>query len=143
RVELEAKAYLPHIFISNDQVRLEIYHRLSQISNLAGINDIRNELRDRFGPIPEPLENLLKMFIIRLLGNKMQFQRIIQKGSRYFLYFSPNADISPEKLSSLLDVLPCKAHIQYDKNVAIVLELGDNSPDDNLQTLINTLNENY
>ena len=53
------KSFIPHQYIPSDSERLAIYQRLTTCKNHEILNDIKLELRDRFGPIPETVDTLL------------------------------------------------------------------------------------
>jgi transcription-repair coupling factor (superfamily II helicase) len=65
RVELPVDAHIPHDWLSTERLRLEAYRRIAAVGGTAGadpeadIRAVRSELTDRYGPLPEPVENLL------------------------------------------------------------------------------------
>jgi len=65
---LPLSAYIPEEYVPDPQVRLELYHRLSAAAGLEELEDLARELKDRFGPLPPPVEALLYTIRIRLLG---------------------------------------------------------------------------
>src|SRR5205807_6066553 len=52
-IALPWQAYLPRDYVPGQKLRIEVYRRLSRIRRLDRLDDFRQELRDRFGPIPE------------------------------------------------------------------------------------------
>jgi transcription-repair coupling factor (superfamily II helicase) len=71
-VDLPATAFLPRDYVPARRLRLEVYRRLSRIRRLERLDDFRQELRDRFGPPPEPVEWLLHLAELRLLAARWQ-----------------------------------------------------------------------
>jgi transcription-repair coupling factor (superfamily II helicase) len=67
-VDLPWQAYLPRDYVPGQRLRIEVYRRLARIRKLEKLGDFRQELRDRFGPLPEPAEWLLRLNEIRLLA---------------------------------------------------------------------------
>ena len=61
---------VPPEYIENLAQRLSFHHRLSWVSNHEEIDELRDELRDRYGPIPESVEGLLETARIRLLAEE-------------------------------------------------------------------------
>jgi len=59
RVELGVDAFLPEHWIEDGLQRIALYQRLARLENPADLEFIRVEIRDRFGPLPEPCEMLL------------------------------------------------------------------------------------
>jgi transcription-repair coupling factor (superfamily II helicase) len=67
-VDLPWAAYLPRDYVAGQRLRIEVYRRLARVRRLDRLEDFRSELRDRFGPPPEPAEWLLRQAEIRLLA---------------------------------------------------------------------------
>jgi transcription-repair coupling factor (superfamily II helicase) len=67
-LDLPWPAYLPRDFVQGQRSRIEVYRRLARIRRLERLEDFRRELRDRFGPWPEPVEWLLRLAELRLLA---------------------------------------------------------------------------
>jgi transcription-repair coupling factor (superfamily II helicase) len=56
-----AAAFLPLNYVPDPQHRIEMYRRLAEITDEEGVNRLKGELRDRFGPLPAPVELLLQV----------------------------------------------------------------------------------
>jgi transcription-repair coupling factor (superfamily II helicase) len=67
-IDLPWTAYLPREYVQGQRQRIEVYRRLSRVRKLERLADFRQELRDRFGPLPEPAEWLLRLAELRLLA---------------------------------------------------------------------------
>jgi transcription-repair coupling factor (superfamily II helicase) len=65
-LDLPLTAYLPEEYVPDDAVRLRMYQRMAASMSESQIRDLRRELEDRFGPLPEPTSNLLE--VLRLKG---------------------------------------------------------------------------
>jgi transcription-repair coupling factor (superfamily II helicase) len=66
RIELDGSAYLPEEYIADPHTRLQIYQRIAHGRTLAEMDRMAVELRDRFGPVPEPAAMVLRMMLCRL-----------------------------------------------------------------------------
>src|SRR5262249_10172388 len=69
-VELPWAAYFPRDYVAGAKARLEAYRRLSRVRKLERLEDFRQELRGRFGPIPEPAEWLRRFAELRILATR-------------------------------------------------------------------------
>jgi transcription-repair coupling factor (superfamily II helicase) len=54
-------AYVPGDYVPYEAAKIEIHRRVSGAREIADLIVLREELEDRFGPVPEPLENLIKL----------------------------------------------------------------------------------
>ena len=67
-IDLPWPAYLPRDYVPGQKGRIEVYRRLARVRDAAKLDDFRQELRDRYGPLPEPAEWLLRPAELRLLA---------------------------------------------------------------------------
>jgi transcription-repair coupling factor (superfamily II helicase) len=94
RVELPVNAHIPHDYIPGERLRLEAYTRIAAIDSSSDISAVRDELRDRYGELPPPVENLLSVASLRsqarragltditLAGNHVRFAPVELPDSR-------------------------------------------------------------
>ena len=68
-VDCDIDAYIPTTYIKNEYQKLDIYKRISAIENEEEYMDMQDELMDRFGDIPRPVENLLKVAALKALAH--------------------------------------------------------------------------
>jgi transcription-repair coupling factor (superfamily II helicase) len=61
RAVRQAFAYIPFRYIADSRQRIEIYRKLAQATNQAELRSLKQELRDRFGPLPPPMDLLLQV----------------------------------------------------------------------------------
>ena len=61
RIDLPVDAYVPGEYVPYEAAKIEIHRRVSGAKEIADLHLLREELEDRFGPVPDPLSNLIKM----------------------------------------------------------------------------------
>jgi transcription-repair coupling factor (superfamily II helicase) len=66
-----ASAYIPFHYIADARQRIEIYRKLAQATDKAGLSGLETELRDRFGPVPPPLALLLQVAELKVLASDL------------------------------------------------------------------------
>ena len=69
-VECDIDAYIPSAYIRNEYQKLDIYKRISSIENEEEHMDMQDELMDRFGDIPKPVDNLLVVASLKALAHR-------------------------------------------------------------------------
>jgi transcription-repair coupling factor (superfamily II helicase) len=75
-LDLPWTAYLPRDYVTGQRLRIEVYRRLARVRRLDRLEDFQQELRDRFGPVPEPAEWMLRLAELRLLAARWQIGQI-------------------------------------------------------------------
>ncbi len=68
QLDLPLVAGLPHDYVSDDALRLQLYRRVASLNTLGELDDMAQELEDRFGPLPEQVHNLLFQVKVKLLS---------------------------------------------------------------------------
>ncbi len=64
------RALLPHFYVPEPQHRIEIYRKLAQATDKPALENLSKELRDRFGPLPPPVELLLAVGELKILASE-------------------------------------------------------------------------
>jgi transcription-repair coupling factor (superfamily II helicase) len=76
-VSVDGAALIPDAYIRDEAQKLHFYRRLSREEQLPGIDAMRRELRDRYGPIPEEVDTLLATAALRMLGGELGIERML------------------------------------------------------------------
>jgi transcription-repair coupling factor (superfamily II helicase) len=63
-------ASLPHNYVTEPHHRIEIYRKLAQVTDKPALDALQKELRDRFGPLPPPVELLLSVGELKILASE-------------------------------------------------------------------------
>jgi transcription-repair coupling factor (superfamily II helicase) len=79
-VNLLVDAFLPENYIVNEEQKLEIYKRIAAIDSAADVEEVRGELLDRFGEIPLPAQNLLRVALIRSVAARLDLVELTGSG---------------------------------------------------------------
>ncbi len=99
RVDLPLSAYLPDTYIEDPHQRLAVYQRLARAESVADVARLREELRDRFGPLPEPAEQLLLVTSLRLMGTKAGAESIVADDE--FVHVRARGGVRPEQAAAV------------------------------------------
>jgi len=81
RVELPVDAHLPHGYVPGERLRLEAYRRIAEAADEAAIEGVREELADRYGPLPTPVENLLAVAGFRAHARRAGVTEVTLQGN--------------------------------------------------------------
>ena len=91
-VDADLDAFLPEFYVEDDTERLDIYRRIYRTRTLKGIDEIRLELIDRFGPSVEEVENLFLLSRLRVLGADAGFRKVELQKRTLRLHFPPESE---------------------------------------------------
>jgi transcription-repair coupling factor (superfamily II helicase) len=101
-VDMDVDAFIPTEYIVNEVQKLDIYKRIADLENEAECDDMRKELKDRFGNVPKSVENLIKISLIRVTAHKRYVTEIKGKVGHITFYLEPFAPVKVDKIPDLL-----------------------------------------
>ncbi|MEU9121981.1 transcription-repair coupling factor [Streptomyces sp. NPDC048506] len=81
KIELPVDAHVPHDYAPGEQLRLQAYRAIASAATEADVTAVREELTDRYGKLPEPVENLLLVAGLRMLARACGVSDITLQGS--------------------------------------------------------------
>ncbi|MGW2055274.1 transcription-repair coupling factor [Streptomyces sp. NPDC001840] len=80
KIELPVDAHVPHDYAPGERLRLQAYRAIASANTEADITAVREELTDRYGKLPEPVENLLLVAGLRMLARACGVAEIVLQG---------------------------------------------------------------
>ncbi|MFQ5667540.1 MAG: transcription-repair coupling factor, partial [Candidatus Binatia bacterium] len=102
-IQLEVPAFIPGSYIPDETQRLMFYRRLAAIKGQRDLDELSNELRDRYGPIPPMVDSLLRIMDLRReLKDSMVVRAALRDGA-VTLRFHPDTPVTSGRLVALVD----------------------------------------
>ncbi|MDA8064592.1 MAG: transcription-repair coupling factor [Thermaerobacter sp.] len=97
-VELPVDAYIPDQYVGDSAQKIEAYKHIAALRTLEEAAELAEELRDRFGPLPPPVENLLRVARIRIRGETLGLSAVAAEGEQVVLRLATLERLPGEKL---------------------------------------------
>lgn len=91
-IETDMEILIPDGYVNNISERLQLYSRLDNIKDETQLLEFSNEIRDRFGPLPTPVAELINTVRLRWLGEVLGFEKLTLKNEMLRAYFVTNND---------------------------------------------------
>ena len=91
QVDTDLEMLIPDHYVNNIQERLRLYTSLSEVADEEGIVTFRDNLRDRFGPIPEQVDNLFEALRLEWSAKRLGFDKVVYKNGQLRCFFISNA----------------------------------------------------
>jgi transcription-repair coupling factor (superfamily II helicase) len=89
-INIEMSAFIPEFYVADIDQRLSIYRRLSRMTELKEISELKSELVDRFGQMPIEAINLFVKIMLKILAVKAGVRRMDLTPENLILHFSPH-----------------------------------------------------
>ncbi|HAF43701.1 MAG TPA: transcription-repair coupling factor [Gallionellaceae bacterium] len=123
-INLHTPALLPNDYCGDIHQRLVIYKRLAHCNTQQDLDDMQQELIDRFGLLPEPAQTLLDSHRLRILAKPLGISKVDASSEAIVIQFVPNPPIDPMKVITMIQ---SKRHIKMagQDKLRIELKYGD------------------
>jgi len=128
---------LPENYVADDESKLSLYRRLARAMDLGPVDELRDELRERFGALPPEAEHLLDLSRLRVLGAALAIQHILVRGDEARLTFRQGATPRLAGLTSALDDVQLSAEVR--RTVPLSLKLVRLGGEDIIPALVRAL----
>jgi len=126
-INLQIDSFIPEEYVSDSSQRLSLYKRLASIREETLLISIREELIDRYGPLPVHVENLLNIIEIKLLACLYRISKI--EGGEGGIFFTVDPQVTTKNkdiLPKLLKVYPGRIH--FISEFKFLLTVKDKEP---------------
>jgi transcription-repair coupling factor (superfamily II helicase) len=118
-------AFIPDNYVENAHQRLSLYKRLSSIQSDHELEDMRSEIQDRYGPLPEPVSHLLEVMRVKPMLSRMRVKTLDFDGKHAFLTFDKSTKIEPKRLVDLIQHASDRIHFTPGFRLKIHLQPGE------------------
>ena len=129
-INVDLSAYLPEDFISDIDVRLNLYRRLSNLREEAELEVMADEMKDRFGALPVEVSNLMAVMSVRLILKKTGVGKLDVSSESLLFTFSPESNLEPQNLLKLVERDPQSYEFLSEQKLKV--KIGEKPPLDAL-----------
>ncbi len=98
-LELRVDAFIPDAYVADARQKLEVYKKLAGVQSRDEVEEAAAELSDRFGPPPQPVQNLLQVARLRALAAQVGVVSLVQQERTVELRLSDRALVDPERFA--------------------------------------------
>ena len=97
-IDLNVEAYIPDTYIPDSQQKVEMYKKVAGARTVEDVDDLEEEMEDRFGEMPDAVRNLLAIARLKVEAKRAGIGQIIQERDGVILRFLPGLTV-PRELS--------------------------------------------
>jgi len=114
-LDTDLEILIPDNYVNKVDERLKLYQELDSLETELELEAFAKQLKDRFGPYPNEVDELLDSVRLRRLGQRIGFEKIVLKQSRLLCYFTSDQDspyFQSEKFNKVLAFLGAQKQVQ-------------------------------
>ncbi|MBQ2558393.1 MAG: transcription-repair coupling factor, partial [Lachnospiraceae bacterium] len=112
QIDAELDAYIPATYIRNEIQKLDMYKRIASISSAEDMEEMQDELTDRFGDMPECVNLLIRVAYIKALAHKAYVEKLTMKNGFLVMSMFARARLRVEALPELVSRYPGRLRVQ-------------------------------
>jgi transcription-repair coupling factor (superfamily II helicase) len=137
-MNLGVDIYIPKDYIGDENLRMTFYKKIASARDDKRLDDIRNEMRDRFGAVPANVENLVRFVKVKKFAQTIGVLSIVREGARGVMKLTPQARIDPNKLLQMIHENP---QVKFTPNGVLSFPLKAQGPEviEAIEELLRTL----
>ncbi len=105
-IEIEVDAYLPDGYVSDARQKIEVYKRLVSARSLNEVEDLAEEIEDRFGPLPKPVSRLIQLSRVRMLARALKLVAVGHRQNRLVIRGSQDSLVGADTIRALASRYP-------------------------------------
>ncbi|WP_047046507.1 transcription-repair coupling factor [Vibrio mexicanus] len=124
-VEMRLPALLPDDYIPDINTRLSMYKQIASVTSSDELSELKVELIDRFGILPDATKNLLSISELKIDAAQIKVKKIEAQEKGGYIEFYPDADINPAYLVKLLQSQPQKFAMEGPTKFKFTVPLAD------------------
>ena len=125
QIDLAVSSYIPDNFIENSSQKIEIYQNIALCRTEEELQNVIDEVIDRYGRLPKELENLIDIARIKQLARKANILKIAQKENGIVFYFVKEK-IKPEMVNTLITKYPMLVKFSNAVEPYVTLRIKEN-----------------
>ncbi len=120
-IDLDIDAFIPPSYIRDETQKLDVYKRIAGIENEEEKEEMLEELIDRFGDLPKPVENLLMIAEYKAKAHRAYFTEVAQKGAEIRFTLFERAKVDAAKIPEFVDLYQGKMKFIADKKLPLFI----------------------
>jgi transcription-repair coupling factor (superfamily II helicase) len=120
-VSVDVPNFLPDDYIEAQEAKLDVYRRIASATEAEELAALREELRDRFGPLPPPAEAMVAAAMLRIVGGRLGIEGILVRGDEARITFRPDTAPRIKGLSAAFHEVQFQAEVRRAQPLSLKL----------------------
>jgi len=120
-INIDVPAYVPGSYVMDTDVRLNLYRRLSNLVESSELNEIKEEVQDRFGPPPQEVIHLFGLLSIRLLMKRLRISKLDLSSNSLTLTLPEDTAVNATHMVRLIQERPQKYRLLPNNRIRIAV----------------------
>lgn len=134
KIEIHASAFLPQDYVPDEAQRVDFYRRLADARKTLDLLTIQEELKDRYGALPDEVHALIEIAHIRQLARHIGLARVQMDHDILKMTFLPDRAPDKKELGALVAQLTVPLQFSFDEGMTLEVGVFEDTEVERLQT---------
>ena len=112
QIDADLDAFIPATYIRNEIQKLDMYKRIASIETAEDVEEMQDELTDRYGDMPECVDLLIRVAYLKALAHKAYVEKLTMRDGFMVLRMYAKANLRVEELPEVVDKFDGRLHVQ-------------------------------
>jgi transcription-repair coupling factor (superfamily II helicase) len=141
QIELKVDAYIPSEYIPDSMQKIEMYKKFASVETLEEVDELVDEMDDRFGALPDPVKRLCMAARLKVYARMYRLESVIQKGQEILITMAEacNKSIDGYRLVELTNQFSKRMRLAAGKQVVMHFKTQGLSMDEVLNQLLSLM----
>ena len=122
-IQITISAYIPDEYLPDPDHKMEFYQRLADAARIVDLLDIREEMVDRFGRLPQPARSLMHIMEIKIMARQLGLENVQLEKNHLRLSFPENRQISPVDIQRMVEKCSTQLNFDLDAQLKIAIQM--------------------
>ena len=124
-VDIDINAYIPNSYIDDEEVKLDVYRKISKCELDSEFDDLKEELIDRFGKFPKELENLIFIAKLKIKAHKFYVTHLNIKKKLIVITFAENNKVDGDSVMEIVNKFCGAIRVINSKQVSLTYKANE------------------
>ena len=120
-IKIAVSAYIPDDYVPDPDLKMEFYQRLAEAGRIVDLLEIHEEMKDRFGRLPQPARSLMHIMEIKVMARQLGLESAQLEKSRFRLAFPAERQVSPVDIQRMVE--KCSTQLDFDLGEQLGIEI--------------------
>ena len=120
-IKIAVSAYIPDDYVPDPDQKMEFYQRLADAGRIVDLLEIHEEMKDRFGRLPQPARSLMHIMEIKVMARQLGVESAQLEKSRFRLAFPAERQVSPVDIQRMVE--KCSTQLDFDLGERLSIEV--------------------
>ncbi len=124
KLELDCELHISEEYIADRHQKVDIYRRLADARKLETVEEIREEITDRFGRLPQSTVNLIEATAVKIVASALEIEKVRLKNGQARLTFKENRNLTRAEVESFHKATDCPLSFDLAGQATVRIDLG-------------------